>query len=134
MTSPRNRLLYFAFAVATVVVGLATRRYSAVLPTFIGAYAPDALWALMVFWFVGMLWVRARTVQVAIVALGFSYAIEISQLFHPAWLDAIRHTRLGGLVLGFGFLGSDIVCYTAGVGVGVLVERYIVRSREAKIS
>lgn len=122
-----NRLTYIALIVATVATGLATRRFGAFLPPFIAAYAPDALWALMVFWIVRLLWPRGATLQVALTALAFSYTIEISQLLHPAWLDAIRHTRLGGLVLGFGFLWSDIACYTVGVGMGILMDRRLAR-------
>ena len=40
----------------------------------------------------------------------------------PPWIDSIRHTTLGGLVLGFGFLWSDLACYAAGVGLGVTIE------------
>ncbi len=34
----------------------------------------------------------------------------------------IRQTTLGGLILGFGFLWSDLVCYALGVELGVLVD------------
>ncbi|WP_348983054.1 hypothetical protein [Desulfosporosinus sp. I2] len=30
---------------------------------------------------------------------------------------------IGGLVLGYGFLWSDLVSYTVGIGVGILIER-----------
>ncbi len=121
----RNRVLYSALLAATLVIGLLTRRFGAFLLPAIAAYAPDALWALAVFWLVGTVWTKAATAWVASAALAFAFCIEISQLFHPAWLDAIRHTRAGGLVLGFGFLWSDIACYIAGVGVGVALERVI---------
>ena len=29
---------------------------------------------------------------------------------------------MGGLILGFGFLWSDLACYALGVGLGVLIE------------
>jgi len=48
-------------------------------------------------------------------SLAFSYCIEISQLYHDTWIDAIRGTTLGALVLGHGFLWSDIVAYTVGI-------------------
>ena len=35
-------------------------------------------------------------------------------------------TTLGGLVLGFGFLWTDLVCYSAGVMFAVIVELMIV--------
>ena len=55
-------------------------------------------------------------------AMAFSVAVELSQLYHAPWIDSIRHTTLGGLILGFGFVWSDLVCYALGVGLGVLVE------------
>ena len=52
-----------------------------------------------------------------------SVGVELSQLYHAPWIDSIRETTLGGLILGFGFLWSDTACYTVGVGLGVLLER-----------
>jgi hypothetical protein len=53
--------------------------------------------------------------------MSFSIAIELSQLYHAPWIDSIRHTTLGGLILGFDFVWSDLVCYAVGVGIGVLM-------------
>jgi len=52
--------------------------------------------------------------------------VKISQLYHAPWIDAIRQATLGGLVLGFGFLWTDLVCYLVGVMIGVIAERAIV--------
>ena len=60
---------------------------------------------------------RARTVHVAAIALGIAVAVEVSQLYHAPWIDAIRGTTAGALVLGFGFLWSDLVCYVVGVAL-----------------
>ena len=59
----------------------------------------------------------------------FCYGIEVSQLYHAEWIDSIRATTLGGLVLGYGFLWSDLVAYTIGVGVGFLFE-FILRTNK----
>ena len=48
-----------------------------------------------------------------------------SVLYHTPWIDSIRQTTLGGLILGFGFLWSDLACYAVGVGFGVVMERVI---------
>src|SRR5207237_49913 len=56
--------------------------------------------------------------RLATVALAYSCAIEVSQLYHAPWIDAIRRTLPGALVLGYGFLWSDLVCYAAGVALG----------------
>lgn len=36
----------------------------------------------------------------------FLFVIEFSQLYHAEWIDQIRDTSLGGLVLGYGFYGA----------------------------
>jgi hypothetical protein len=49
-------------------------------------------------------------------------SVEVSQLYHAPWIDAIRQTRLGGWVLGFGFLWSDLACYAVGIATGAVAE------------
>jgi hypothetical protein len=109
-------------AIAVVLLGLSSRRYSAVLPAFFGRYAGDTLWALMAFLGLGMLFPRWSTVRVGVTALLFAFSIEISQRYHSPWIDQIRHMKLGGLVLGHGFLWSDLVCYVVGVFIGGTLE------------
>ena len=41
---------------------------------------------------------------------------------HALPLDALRATLFGRLVLGPGFLWSDLVCYAAGIAIGVVAE------------
>ncbi|MBC8140309.1 MAG: DUF2809 domain-containing protein [Armatimonadetes bacterium] len=125
----RNRVLYAGFVASTVAIGLASRRFGDTLPTFIAAYLPDALYALMVFLLAGLIFPKSGTVRVALAALLFCYAIEASQLYQAPWINAVRQTRLGGLVLGFGFLWSDILCYTVGVAAGVAGEWMHTRER-----
>jgi hypothetical protein len=129
---PRSRASYFCLALLVVVLGLASRRYRSELPPFIGAYAGDALWAAMVFLLAATLWPNAHSRALALGALGFSFGIEVSQLYHTPWLDALRATRAGALVLGQGFLWSDLLCYTAGVGIAAgadLLLRHAARHR-----
>ena len=60
--------------------------------------------------------------QRGIISLVLAFAVEVSQLYHAPWIDSIRHTTLGGLVLGFGFLWTDLACYTVGIFIGVVAE------------
>lgn len=121
----RNRFLYFLLIIFTIFLGLASRHFEAILTQRVNLYLGDALWALMVFLFLGFIFLRKESLWIAIAALLFSYSIEVSQLYHATWIDAIRSTRLGGLGLGFGFLWSDIISYTAGVGFGFAMELLI---------
>ena len=65
----------------------------------------------------------------AALALAFSVLIELSQLYHAPWIDGIRQTTLGGLVLGFGFLWSDLACYTAGVACALVIDNLLAQRR-----
>ena len=118
----RTRIIFFLCAVAVTFVGLASRRYQTVLPEFIGEYAGDSLWALMLFLLVSTLLAGRTLISRATISLALAFLVEISQLYHAPWIDSIRDTTLGGLVLGFGFLWIDLVCYTAGIIIGVGAE------------
>ena len=118
----RNRNTYLILIILTIFLGLASRKLPYLFSDFLGEYLGDTLWALLVFWVLGFIFQTKKTLSVATYALIFSYLIEISQLYHAHWIDAIRGTTLGALVLGHGFLWSDIVCYTIGIAFGALAE------------
>jgi hypothetical protein len=107
-------------------LGLASRRLM-LLPHWVHLYMGDVLWALMVFWGLGFIWNKKSTAFVATISLLFSISIEFSQLYHAPWIDAVRSTTIGGLILGFGFLFSDLVCYSIGIMLGVLLEKLFCR-------
>ena len=121
-TTPRNRLVYAALMLLVVALGLASRRFAIWLPHFVAIYAGDTLWALLVFLGIGFLWPRWTTLRVAGLALTFAVCIEFSQLYHAPWLDALRHTLPGHLVLGDTFVASDLLCYMVGVLSGAVGE------------
>ncbi len=117
-----TRIIFFLSAVAVVFVGLASRRYQAVLPEFVGEYAGDTLWALMLSLLVSALLAGRTVAYRATISLVLAFLVEISQLYHAPWIDSIRNTTLGGLVLGFAFLWTDLVCYTVGIIIGAVAE------------
>jgi hypothetical protein len=131
MNPPRSRFIYALIIAAVITLGLASRTQllKSSLPLFVSAYAGDTFYALMVFFGFGFLWPKLSTWRVAALAFGFSLFIELSQLYHAPWMDALRRTRIGGLVLGFGFLWSDLLCYAAGVAVGVMLELSMPKNR-----
>ncbi|MGG3672875.1 ribosomal maturation YjgA family protein [Bacillus nitratireducens] len=128
MNTERNRLLYALFTIVVIILGLSSRKFAFALPDLLNEYLGDALWALMIFTGFGFLFPKIEMKKLAFISLIFCYGIEISQLYHAEWIDSIRATTLGGLVLGYGFLWSDLVAYTIGVGVGLFCE-YILRKK-----
>ena len=116
----KTRTTYLALIIVTIIVGLLSRHINGV-PLFIG----DILWALMVYFIVRFIFINNTTKLAVIASLLFSYGIEFSQLYKAPWINNIRHTVIGGLVLGQTFLWIDMLCYAVGIGFGVLVELFI---------
>jgi hypothetical protein len=81
----------------------------------------------MVFWMLALVWRRAGSGTLGAGAMAISVVVELSQLYHAPWIDSIRATRLGALVLGSGFLWSDLACYAVGAGMAATLDALIVR-------
>ena len=113
----RSIPFYAGLAALTIAAGLASRAYADALPPFVARYAGDALWAALVFWLLALAWRRSSTAAITVASLVIAFATEISQLYHASWIDSLRATWFGGLVLGSGFLWSDLVCYAAGIAI-----------------
>ncbi len=120
--SLRNRLRYALLVLAVVATGLLWRSGLIPLPPSLSNYGGDALWALMVFLGFGFLLPRASTRSIALLALTFSWSVEFSQLYHAPWIDAIRATIPGKLVLGNTFHGPDLLAYALGIALGAWAE------------
>jgi hypothetical protein len=93
-------------------------------------YAGDALWALMLFSLISTLLAGRLVLARAAISLAVAFLVEISQFYHAPWIDSNRQTTLGVLVLGFGFLWTDLVCYSVGIAIGVVVEAAVVAKME----
>lgn len=122
MIYKRNRLLYGFMIIIVIVLGLYSRKTENTIPEILNIYLGDTLWALMIFIIFGFIFSSLETKKVGLTGISFCYIIELSQLYHSNWIDAIRQTTLGGLVLGYGFLWSDLLAYTIGIGIGVIIE------------
>jgi hypothetical protein len=118
----RNRIVSACMIPIIAWLGISSRRYAESLPDFVAAYAGDTLWALAVFAAIGLVFRFAPTWQVAALAFVISALVELSQLYHAPWIDAIRGTALGALTLGNEFVASDMACYAVGVFLGMLIE------------
>jgi hypothetical protein len=116
----KNRITYFILIIIAIVLGLLSRHFAAI-PLFIG----DILWATMVYFIMRFLFIVMLARFNVIAALLFCFAIEFSQLYKAPWINELRHTLFGRLVLGEGFLWSDLLCYVIGVGIGVGLEKIL---------
>lgn len=123
----RHFFLYFILSIVTLVCGLFSRSKTLPLPDFIVTYGGDTLWALMVYWIFCLAFPKTKTVYLFIATVFFSYSIEFSQFYQAPWINSIRNTTLGGLILGFGFLISDLVCLFIGALIGGISDYFLIK-------
>lgn len=118
-----RRAVHALAAVAVVGLGLIWRSHFLHLPPFMKKYGGDALWALLVFVLIRFFRPQMNVVRSVLTALCFSVAVEFSQLYHAPWIEAVRITRLGALILGSTFNWPDIPAYAIGILVGLLFDQ-----------
>lgn len=118
----RRRIRYAVFLVTVIAVGLASRSRAA--RSFVSTDVGDALWAVAVYALLRVLAPGVRVWRAAVAAVVIAFAVELSQLYHAPWIDAVRRNRLGGLLLGFGFVPTDLLCYAAGIAVAAVVDAF----------
>lgn len=116
-----RRSAYAAGILACALLGIGSRRVARRLPGVIAAYAGDTTWALAAFLGVGLIWPALGAGRRAAMAAGLALAVELSQLYHAPWIDALRHTPPLGLILGYDFAWSDLGCYALGIALGALL-------------
>ena len=131
LPTKRRRLLYIISIVIVIALGLASRKVMG-FPYFVYEYVGDVLWAVNVYLLFAVLFPSEKIPLISVVTFFFSFLIEFSQIYHAPWIDSIRDTFIGGLVLGYGFLWSDILCYLIGTAIGAVLDSILLRYSPAK--
>jgi hypothetical protein len=109
-----------------IVCGLALRRFGLGLglPALVVKYGGSILWGAMVYFLVAMVTsIRSRP-GIALIAFVSAICVELFRLVHTPWLDAIRLTLAGALLLGRIFSAWDIVAYGVGIVVAMGLDRF----------
>ncbi|MGF9700239.1 DUF2809 domain-containing protein [Paenibacillus sp. MABNR03] len=127
----RGRLMYLIAAVITMAAGLASRHFGGMLPVFLHEHAGDALWAGMVYFGIRMIWISRSRVWAIMFGVIFSSAIEFSQMIQTPWLNELRSTMFGALILGRGFLVVDLIRYTVGIMCMFVIDHYFLSNRRS---
>jgi hypothetical protein len=122
LSPPLSRATWLTAALGWIAVGLGLHRFGFGLSPRLRDATGDALWAAMMFAWVGVLVPRQRIRVRGPVAVGICWAVEFSQMYHTPMLDAWRDTTLGSLVLGTDFDARDLVAYTIGVLIAASLE------------
>lgn len=111
------RIKYIFIICFIIIIGLLSRKIPSI-PLFVG----DILWAAMIFYMMRLLFIQTNFKKLFILSLLFCYFIEVSQLYQAGWIINLRNTTIGGLILGHGFLWSDIIAYSFGVTIATIIE------------
>lgn len=117
------RKKYFILTILTMILGLLSRKFMYYIPNLIAQYLGDILWATMVYFGFRFLFPKLNTNICFLIAIIFSFVIEFSQIYQAQWINNIRATLIGSLILGHGFLWSDLVCYTIGILIGCFIDK-----------
>ncbi|MEK3885472.1 DUF2809 domain-containing protein [Paenibacillus sp. PL2-23] len=121
------RAAYAGAAIIVMAAGFISRAESDRLPPFVASHFGDALWAAMIYCGMRVLLTHKPRVWALILSLLFCFSIEFSQLYQEEWIENVRATLLGGLVLGHGFLAVDLLRYAVGILLLYGVDHYLTR-------
>ena len=106
-----------------VPIGVATKLVAVPAAAWIVANLGGAVY--VAFWTLLVLTARPdlRPARVALVALLLTSAVEVLQLWHPPWLEAVRDTLPGRALLGRHFSWVDFPFYVLGAVAAVALSR-----------
>lgn len=127
MNIERNRIVYFLLIVLTIAIGLFSR--SSIVQDYIHPNVGDGLYALLFFFGLGFIFHKNPSTIILLMSVSCCFLIEILQLYQADWIQEIRNHKIGALILGHGFLWSDLVSYTLGGLVGYILELFYYKKR-----
>jgi hypothetical protein len=116
----RKRL--FLILLLLIPIGLSTKFYQGPFEQWVHLYAGDIFYPMFWYFLVRFVWPRFPYVWCAVSVFGFCALVEVSQLWRPAFLQTLRRTFLGAVVLGSGFDWPDFVYYAIGIGLAVGID------------
>jgi hypothetical protein len=122
-----KRIIYLCLFAFCIWLALETRKHPAFFHPVIVEYGGDVMWAGAFLFLLRGIFNRTKAWKLALTCFGLGVLDEWSQLWDFEWIVAARQTYIGRLMLGVGFLWSDIVCYAIGtllaLGIILFIER-----------
>jgi uncharacterized membrane protein len=123
MNRMTKRLIYLLILFIIICIGLYSKRMTGIITEIIDF--KDVVWAMMVYFLFRIAFINWSIKKVAAFGILFSFVVEVSQLYHDEWIDKLRNTFLGGIILGSGFVWSDLLAYLCGVVFGIIIDYFI---------
>ncbi|MGF1491517.1 MAG: DUF2809 domain-containing protein [Microcoleaceae cyanobacterium] len=113
----RYRLDLLLGLFGSIVLGLASKFYNGPLENWVNDSFSSIFYEMCWAFLVAFVWPALTLIQIAVGVFVLTCGLEILQLWHPPFLEAIRATLLGRLILGTTFVATDFLYY----GVGCVV-------------
>lgn len=85
-------------------------------------YGGDVLVVIMIYYFVKT-FIKTKPIYLAIGVLLFAYGIEIGQYYNLVEVLNLQDNKVMRIVIGSSFSWGDMVCYTIGALICLLVDR-----------
>ncbi|PZR29465.1 MAG: DUF2809 domain-containing protein [Citrobacter freundii] len=117
---------YFALTITLFITEVLIALY--VHDAIIRPYIGDLLVVILIYCFVKS-FIDTPALKTAIAVLLFAYAVELSQYLNLVKHLGLQHSRLANVVMGNSFEWIDMLAYTIGAVIIVLVE-YLLHKRK----
>ncbi|MDY7019985.1 MAG: DUF2809 domain-containing protein [Cyanobacteriota bacterium] len=117
------RWIIFAIVIALVPIGLASKFYQGPLEFWINNSFSSIFYEMFWIFLVVVIAPRVSPGWVSFWVFIITSALEFMQLWKPPFLQAIRATLMGRLLLGVSFVWTDFIYYVIGCTVGWLLLR-----------
>ncbi len=89
---------------------------------FVRSYLGDVLVVVLLYCFIKS-FLKLSNIKIAIAVLFFSYNIETLQYFQLVKLLGLQDIKIARIVIGTTFSWLDILCYTVGIILVLLIDR-----------
>jgi hypothetical protein len=119
-----KRLIYLLILFIIICIGLLSRGMTGFVTEIIDF--KDVVWAMMIYFLFRVVFIGWSIKKVALAGMLFSILVELSQLYHNDWIDTLRGTFFGELMLGTNFVWSDLMAYLFGIGFGIIIDYFVV--------
>jgi hypothetical protein len=128
-----RQLRILAILAVLIPIGLFSRTPAGRLP-WLDKEVGDLLWATAFYLFFVLCLPRRRPVFAAALAIAVTFSIEFLKFYRAPWIESVRSTYAGGLLLGHKFFWHDFLSYALGVGLGLALDRLVIREPRSALS
>lgn len=118
---------YLFLLLLLIPLGLSTKFYQGPCEQWVRPYVGDIFYPMFWYFLARLVWPRLSRLWWAVSVFGSCALVEVSQLWKPAFLQALRQNFFGAVLLGSGFDWPDFLYYAIGIGLAVGIEWGMVR-------